>query len=207
MEMDLSWLRTSWFHYIVCDIATQNGIVPEIFGYEQCSPKKTHLIYDKNCYSIHFILKGEGTINSQMAKEGDCFILAPHCKYEYYPNPNSPWEYVWIEYNGYVAERFTRHAGFAEENYILRNIENISTIMNVFKKIFTEAKTVTNKHARTMFFEAYTTESLGFLAQEKGYEITYRQKSISYIILILITLIQIYQCPLLQKNSSMCQVI
>ena len=181
MEIDLSWLRTSWFHYIMCDISTQNGIVPEIFGYEQCSNKKPHMKYEKECYTIHFILSGQGYVNGEVVKEGDCFILNPKCGLEYYPSTSHPWEYVWVEFNGYTAERFVRHAGFVEDHIILKQLECLPTIIELFKKAFTEIKVMTNKHAKTMFYEAITTEMLGYLSQEKGYEVSYRQKSISEI--------------------------
>ena len=177
----LSWLRTSWFRFIVTDIATQNGIVPEVFGYEKCSEKKAALQYDKNCYSLHFVISGEVKIDNQKIKEGDAFILTPHCKLKYYPNSKNPWEYVWVEFNGYLAERFVRHAGFIDNNIILKNLSCFDDILELFKKVFLEAAILTNKHAKTMFFESYTTEMLGLLTQEKGYEITYRQKSISEV--------------------------
>jgi len=181
MADNLSWLRTSWFRYIDTNITTQNGIVPEIFGYEQCSPKKNQLQSNKDCYSLHFVIQGEGKLNDIKIKEGDAFILPPHCNFKYSPNPKKPWEYVWVEYNGYLAERFTRHAGFTDNNLVLRNLKCFDEILELFKKVFLEASVLTNKHARTMFFESYTTEMLGLLTQEKGYELTYRQKSISEI--------------------------
>jgi YesN/AraC family two-component response regulator len=178
---NLSWLRTSWFRFIITDIATQNGIVPEVFGYEKCNEKKATLQYDKNCYSLHFVISGEGKVDNIKLKEGDAFILTPHCNLKYNPNQKNPWEYVWVEFNGYLAERFVRHAGFVDDNFILRNLTCFESILDLFRKVFLEAAVLTNKHAKTMFFESYTTEMLGLLTQEKGYEITYRQKSISEV--------------------------
>lgn len=181
MNIDLSWLRTTWFHYLVTDISTQNGIVPEIFGYEQCNPKKNHIVYDKDCYSLHFVIKGKGYVDNQLVKAGDCFLLSPHCQYEYYPNPRDPYEYVWVEFNGYTAERFVRHAGFVEHTIVLKQLQCLDVILENFRRILIEIKVLTNKHARTMLYEALTIEMLGLLAQEKGYEVSYRQKSISEV--------------------------
>lgn len=181
MADNLSWLRTSWFRYIATNITTQNGIVPEIFGYEKCSEKKAHLTYIKNCYTLHFVISGEGKSGDQKIKEGDAFILTPNCQITYAPSSKNPWEYIWVEFNGYLAERFFRHAGFSENDLVLKNLQCMESIIELFKKVFLEAAVLTNKHARTMFYEAYTTEMLGLLAQEKGYEFSYRQKSISEI--------------------------
>lgn len=181
MTDNLSWLRTSWFRYIATDITTQNGIVPEIFGYEKCNEKKGHLLYDKDCYCIHFVISGEGRLNNQKIHAGDTFLLAPHSKITYQPSQKNPWEYVWVEINGYLVERFVRHAGFSDEDIVLKHLNCFDEILELFKKVFLEVKDLTNKHARTMFYEAYATEMLGLLAQEKGYEISYREKSISEI--------------------------
>ena len=181
MEDNLSWLRTSWFRFVVTNITTQNGIVPEVFGYEKCNEKKTPLQYDKDCYSLHFVISGEGKVDNLKIKKGDAFILNPHCNHVYAPNQKNPWEYVWVEFNGYLADRFARHAGFVDNNIVLKNLNCFDEIIDLFKKTFLNVTTLTNKHAKTMFFESYTTEMLGLLAQEKGYEIRYRQKSISEV--------------------------
>ena len=181
MEDSLSWLQTSKFRFIVTDITTQNGIVPEVFGYEKCSEKKAPLQYDKDCYTLHFVISGKGKVDDVKIKEGEAFILTPHCNLKYSPNPKTPWEYVWVEFNGYLAERFVKHAGFVDNNFVLRNLNCMDNILELFRKVFLEVKDLTNKHAKTMFYESYTTEILGLLTQEKGYELSYRQKSISEV--------------------------
>ena len=54
---NLSWLRTSWFRFIITDIATQNGIVPEVFGYEKCNEKKLKPSFNRAEKIFHGVVK------------------------------------------------------------------------------------------------------------------------------------------------------
>lgn len=63
----------------------------------------------RDIYALHYIVSGKGTLETQnmvfSLNPGDSFVIFPHTEVFYYPDPQDPWEYVWIEFRGEEAER------------------------------------------------------------------------------------------------------
>ncbi len=47
---------------------------------------------------LHFIHKGSGYFNGKLLTAGYGFLMQYADMYEYYPNPDDPWEYAWISF-------------------------------------------------------------------------------------------------------------
>ncbi|QYR22344.1 AraC family ligand binding domain-containing protein [Paenibacillus sp. sptzw28] len=58
----------------------------------------------RDVYSLHYIVSGKGTLETRNTsfplKAGESFVILPYTEIYYYPDPQDPWEYVWIEFKG-----------------------------------------------------------------------------------------------------------
>lgn len=50
----------------------------------------------RNYYIIHYVLSGKGYFNGNCVKAGQGFLITPGMNEHYYPDPNDPWEFLWI---------------------------------------------------------------------------------------------------------------
>ncbi|GAA0477418.1 AraC family transcriptional regulator [Alkalibacterium sp. m-11] len=58
----------------------------------------------RDIYAMHYIIKGKGIYKTRSGeyelKAGQSFLIYPYTEIYYYPDPNDPWEYVWVEFTG-----------------------------------------------------------------------------------------------------------
>ncbi|WP_020619269.1 AraC family transcriptional regulator [Paenibacillus daejeonensis] len=63
----------------------------------------------RNIFAMHYIISGSGTLETRgkahRVSSGESFMIFPHQEVYYYPDPEDPWEYVWIEFKGDAARR------------------------------------------------------------------------------------------------------
>lgn len=89
-------------------------------GKEQCLPQKSVEPKSKDCYTIHYIISGEGYIKYNgievKLRAGDAFIIYPHMLVEYYPSNKKPWSYYWVVFNGLLAQNIEEELPFTREN-------------------------------------------------------------------------------------------
>lgn len=61
----------------------------------------------RDVYALHYIIRGQGTLETGGRRfrlsAGESFMIFPQKEIYYYPNPNDPWEYVWVEFSGQDA--------------------------------------------------------------------------------------------------------
>lgn len=69
---------------------------------ENCHPQKLVESSVRGYYSFHLITHGNGTIEKDGVKKtlsrGTCFMLMKGESYRYYPDSNSPWSYIYIDF-------------------------------------------------------------------------------------------------------------
>ena len=81
----------------------------EIFSDNSFSPLKVNVIgYSsdpkitrfgparRDLYIIHYVIKGKGYYNGVAVTAGQGFIIYPGIKEEYHPDPDDPWEFLWV---------------------------------------------------------------------------------------------------------------
>lgn len=98
------------------------------YGYEQCLPHHTFGPGMRNHYLIHCILSGSGTYRTHHGDqsseyhlhEGQAFLIEPNRLVHYYADRNSPWEYMWIEFDGMKTREYLSEAGFTRSSPIYR---------------------------------------------------------------------------------------
>ncbi len=83
------------------------------YGYEQCDPGHSFGPAARNHYLFHYIISGTGTLMADNSKgetqtysikSGQGFLIFPGQITTYFANPNIPWEYIWIEFDGLKAK-------------------------------------------------------------------------------------------------------
>lgn len=88
-------------------------------GWQKCTSDHSFGPVLRENYVIHFIVSGSGTfvkdgIQRQLTN-GNFFIIAENEIAFYKANPNDPWEYLWIGFNG-------------------TNVQKLLTLINIDKK-------------------------------------------------------------------------
>lgn len=99
-------------------------LVVKVCGLEDCIPNKLPVSGRKSLYSLHFILRGEGTF-SLVGQED--FTLTENCFFcsmkdvenTYYPNSNNPWSYIFVGVSGILAESLIRYLGLDGYNCVI----------------------------------------------------------------------------------------
>ena len=81
---------------------------PLTCGHEKCEPG--HTAYGmREYYLIHYVERGRGKVYADGTEYevcgGQIFIIRPHEIVRYEADERTPWEYVWVGFNGVVAER------------------------------------------------------------------------------------------------------
>lgn len=92
-------------------------------GYEDCKPDHFFGPAIRRYYMIHFILKGQGHyfINDQhyRIRENQCFLVPPDVVTYYKAEPDDPWTYVWICFNGKIVPDLLKRCHFTDTALVL----------------------------------------------------------------------------------------
>ncbi|MCE3202385.1 AraC family transcriptional regulator [Paenibacillus sonchi] len=75
----------------------------------------------RDVYALHYIVSGKGYLKTGHTtfpvETGESFIIFPHREVYYYPDPQDPWEYFWIEFNnGAETARLLSMIDFAPDS-------------------------------------------------------------------------------------------
>lgn len=93
-------------------------------GREHCDPKKLMESSMRYYYSLHYVLYGSGSliVGGKEVKlvKGDAFLVYRGEDISYFPDPEDPWSYLWIDFNGQDLIGFLDDCGFTEEKPYIR---------------------------------------------------------------------------------------
>lgn len=172
---------------------TNNSETHDIFtlecGMERCDSNKPTLKRCYNYFALHYVVSGEGfyKIRNQVYRitENHVFAFFPGEKIEYYPNPQNPWEYKWVNFMGVKAKYFFERALFSPENPVYccndpaigqgfsklieansestRDILTVAYLYEIFAKIISERQTFVV--GLNTLQEDYLSASLTFIEQ------------------------------------------
>jgi len=84
------------------------------YGWQKCIPR--HGVNEaKLFFVIHIIISGKGTFTfdgvTHHLSTGDGFVIVPGEPISYEADPDDPWHYTWISFNGINAARLLNMAG------------------------------------------------------------------------------------------------
>jgi len=91
-------------------------------GEEQRAPNSFYGPIVRHEYIMHYIMRGEGYIEiggkTLKACEGQTFILFPDELARYYADQKKPWHYIWVNFNGSLADTLIAQTGFTPKTRV-----------------------------------------------------------------------------------------
>ena len=97
------------------------------FGMERCAPSHSFGPASRNHFLFHYVLSGMGTLMADNAKGQTItynvrsmqgFMIFPGQVTTYIADHQTPWEYLWIEFDGLRAKGMLETAGFSLDSPI-----------------------------------------------------------------------------------------
>lgn len=89
-----------------------SDVAPLFIGYENCLPGHSFGPFARSSYLIHYVTDGKGVFSSKGKKykvgKGEAFIIVPDEITTYTADKTSPWSYVWIAFNGNLAQELNK---------------------------------------------------------------------------------------------------
>lgn len=114
-------------------------------GYEACSSTQSCGPIKRDYYILHFVLSGSGSfyINGKLfnISKNQCFFIEPNISTLYQANPDNPWTYCWICFNGSAVPTFLNQANISIDTPVI-------TLPNT-KKYFKLISNILKHHALT----------------------------------------------------------
>lgn len=95
------------------------------YGWEQCEPAHSFGPASRNHYLFHYVISGSGTLNAQdkhgvtqdyEISAGQGFMLFPGQIATYIASSETPWEYVWVEFDGLRVKEAIELAGLSPDS-------------------------------------------------------------------------------------------
>lgn len=97
-------------------------------GRQDCSDMHSFGPIARLVYIIHYVIKGAGFLEYDHKtfpiKAGESFLICPYEIYYYYPDPDDPWEYTWIDFRGSMAETLLADCCMSKQRPVCPAIEN-----------------------------------------------------------------------------------
>ena len=98
-------------------------------GREPCTPCHSFGPVTRNHYLFHYVLSGTGTLmaddvkgitQTYSVKSGQGFLIFPGQITTYYADQHSPWEYLWIEFDGLRVKEALSLTDFSSSHPVYR---------------------------------------------------------------------------------------
>ena len=87
-------------------------------GYEPVGRKAKWGPGRRNFYILHYVLSGNGFFNGMPVGSGQGFLMRPMEPVEYHPDPEKPWNYFWLCFDGPAARQICDQYILADEKGI-----------------------------------------------------------------------------------------
>ena len=92
-------------------------------GMERCDPGVNFGPEVRDCYHLHVVLSGTGTLLAGgkvfHPRFGQMFLLKDNEEVQYTADKENPWQYCWVTYSGSDAKKISEEIGFTEGVYCL----------------------------------------------------------------------------------------
>ncbi len=89
-------------------------------GCQQCAPGYKYGPAVRNCYLIHYVLKGKGILyfdgKAFPVTSGQAFLIEPGYVTTYEADNEKPWEYIWINFDGEYVKGLLETAKLSQFN-------------------------------------------------------------------------------------------
>lgn len=92
-------------------------------GAEQCRPRHRFGPAEREHFLIHVVLSGKGIYRRDKQeyhlKKGQAFLIRPGEEVFYRADPEDPWAYAWMGFQGYKANSVLEEMGFKDGAYVI----------------------------------------------------------------------------------------
>lgn len=126
-------------------------------GYQRCEAAYTWGPGTRDHYLFHYVTQGKGTLSTPegevRVESGGLFLIRPGELTAYTADPEDPWVYYWVGFNGTEAHRLVNLTGFAHGERLLYP-ENGDAIREQLTRI-TNARGSTPAHEARMLGYLY----------------------------------------------------
>ena len=93
---------------------------------------------ERHDYCIQYVINGEGTFFTNNVlypiKKGDLFLIPNNKNYYYKANPDNPYNYFWIHFNGSGFKQYLNYINLSDNSPIIHNLYD-EEIVEVFESI------------------------------------------------------------------------
>lgn len=107
-------------------------------GIETCKPCHTFGPGTRDKFLIHFVLNGKGEFKAgdtlYELEKNQGFVIFPDQEVYYRADPYDPWTYIWVSFQGALAESYLTSAGIDKDTHIL-DIPEDSDIPNIIRRM------------------------------------------------------------------------
>lgn len=114
-------------------------------GVQNCTPNHSYGPGQREEYIIHFICEGNGIYqtggNTYHLTKGDFFVIPPHTEVYYKADETSPWDYLWVGFQGVKAATYLKNAGI-DSSHLTGHYQNTSYILACIQQMML-ARTLT----------------------------------------------------------------
>ncbi len=154
-------------------------------GHEKCNPDHSFGPAIRPHYLIHYILKGKGVYyekgNVHTLKEGNGFLITPGQTTTYTADPDDPWEYCWIGFDGYETKTILKNCGLTE--HALTFEANNAALGNCLLEL---NEVFHNQNGNEYTYLSYLYQCFSYMMQNIGlkpqqYTEAYLKKAIEYL--------------------------
>lgn len=125
-----------YFHYINTKNNADLAVIA--FGYERCAKNKEPVgPLEKSNFMVHYVKDGKGYyfLNGKkyLLGSGDIFFAPPETTIHYVQDYDTPWEYIWLEFNGARAMSLCKSSLLSIEEPIFhtKNNQILTSLMNM----------------------------------------------------------------------------
>lgn len=131
--------RNKFYHCLEYDHDQTGDICLITCGFEQCDKGVLYGSSVKDCYCIHAVQSGTGTlhINGQELhpKGGQLFLLKEGEFAEYMADEENPWRYCWVGFKGDEAKDLCERIGFTDGIYCIDSRVEISEFYDLIYRM------------------------------------------------------------------------
>ena len=126
-----------------------SGIFVTKFGLMKDNPKQfyKYLQDERHDYCLQYVVSGEGFFFTNdtlyTVKKGDLFLLPRSTEHYYKANPENPYDYYWIHFNGSGMEEYLSFIGLSDKNPVIKNLF-ADEIVAIFERLMNVSKNKSN---------------------------------------------------------------
>jgi AraC family transcriptional regulator of arabinose operon len=163
--------RNKYYHCLEYDHQQEGELCLVACGMEHCDPGVTFGPDLRECWHLHAVLAGTGTLQAGGEElhpgPGQLFLLKDNQVAQYTADPKDPWNYCWVTFTGTKASQLVREIGFTEGVYVLDASVEIRRFFELVHRMHEtpEMNYISDLRRRGILLEFL---SLALLATESG---------------------------------------